>query len=359
MSIPAPRTVSGRCSECGGELTLIEKEYPGDKLLKHPYFTCKKCGAKQGRPRKVRQKDLRKNPNEPSSFKFQHKYTRSFHYPGDDGEPKEIKVSIDLPVEIHIEKRFKLLKKPSFVDGKIIIGAPVSGEEVSIDWKKATEASGGTAEKRSASVKDSVGTYIGVVSMWKELAKQIRDKKIDAPTAFRKQSALLGFQSQFPDLSPYAERELELFDPVTDARLHGIVVRYGDPNLKETLERFPSDWKIMSMLGVKSDYGRRAIVRTFGISLERFLNLWKDADNRIEALDQFKKSEEKRLTESPEFVKDAALDMVATMKVSVKKQKDEQRQWQNNQLNKIWKTMFPTSVRPTSDWEAVRLQAGA
>lgn len=358
MSVPTARTVSGRCSECGGTLTLIDKEYPGDKLLKHPYFVCDKCGKEQRHKQKTRSKDLRKDPNLPSSFRFQHKYERSFRYPGADGEPKNIKVSIDLSVEIFIEKRFKLFKKPSIVDGKIIIGAPVSGEEITIDWKKALEERGKEA-KAGATVKDSVGVYIGVGSMWQKTLKQVKGEKIGAIVTFRKQNALMGLQEQFPNMQPFVERELELFDPVTDNRLHGVVIRYGDPELKQEFERFPPDWKLMSMLGVKSDYGRRAIVRTFGISVERFLSLWKDADNRIEALDQFKKSEEKRLTASSEYVKDAALNMVATMKESVKKEKDAQRQWQNNQLNKIWKTMFPTASRPVSDWEAVRLQAGA
>jgi len=311
--------------------------------------------------KKLRTEDKRKDPNQPTSFVFHNKYDRNFHYIKNDGESADIKISIDLPVEIYIEKQYKILKKPSLLDDKIIIAAPVSGEEIVIDWKNALEEridiSEGSNEKRSASVKDDVETYIGLVFMWRELAKQIKKGEIDAPTAFRKQNNLLHMQEQFPDLTAYIEREIKIFEPITDNRLHGVIVRYGDPSLKEAFERFPTDREIMSKLGIKTDYGRRAIVRTFGISVERFLELWKDADTTIDALNKFQETEETRLISCNEVVKDVALDMVAALKTSVTQQKEAQWQWQNAQLDKIWKVMFPTSARPVSDWETLRKDA--
>lgn len=218
------------------------------------------------------------------------------------------------------------------------------------------------SKKLSSTVEDDVEAYEIVATLWPQLIQQIENEEIGALVAFRKENSLLYHMEQFSTMTLFVEREVEVWDPITDARLHGITVTYGDRGLKETFERFPTDREIMSRLGVRSDYGKRVIIRTFGMSVNKFMELWKDADETIKALDKFKERELTRLerlhNSAQHRTGEVALDMIATLKEQVEEKKREQWQWQNSMLDKIWCTMFPTGERPKSDWEALRDKAG-
>lgn len=76
---------------------------------------------------------------QPTIFKFRHKHERGFHYIDNNGEPKDVKIDINLPVEIRISPQFKIKKKPNKLSGTIVVLSPISGEEITIDWKKALQ----------------------------------------------------------------------------------------------------------------------------------------------------------------------------------------------------------------------------